>query len=154
MHLCSLNAKAEPESELVLEFDREFAREDPEILQSAFRSHRRESKFFPTVSEIGDLIRAEKRYRREAAEAKQQRQERIQLEQARAAGNLVDFVDVRKLVADTIKRMPDPPALAKWHREKERQVTVEIPAVRLTPDQIAARRDVERAEIERYKANQ
>ena len=104
MHLCSLDAKSEPESELVSEFDREFAREHLEILQSAFREHRRQSKFFPTISEIGDLIRAEKRYRREVSEAQQHRQERIELERARAAGQLVGITEIRAALLEVAKK--------------------------------------------------
>lgn len=151
MHLTALNAKSEPESELVSEFSWQFAGEDPELIQSAFRAHRQESKFFPAISEIAELIAAEKKRRREAADLEAQRLERARTAQARAEGKLIDFASIRKLIADTVKRMPDPPGLAKWHRYKERKAMVATPTVQLTPEQIAARREHELAEIARYE---
>src|SRR5689334_17679298 len=70
MHLTALNAKSEPEAELVSEFDRIFSRESPDAIQWAFQTWREKSPFFPAVSEMIALVKEFKRGQREQAELK------------------------------------------------------------------------------------
>ncbi len=110
LNLTALNAKVAPEGELVQEFSREFAEENPEILQWAFREHRRRSQFFPTIAEIYGLVTRIRQELWEAAEAERRRCERTELEQARVAGKLLDIAEIRQKCAEiAAAKQMDPP---------------------------------------------
>ena len=84
------------------EWLREFDGQDPEILAWAFREHRRESEFFPSIAAIFTLIKRRKRELWEASEMEARRQERERLRSARAAGKLVDFADIKQKIAKIV----------------------------------------------------
>ncbi len=84
------------------EWLREFDGQDPEILAWAFREHRRESEFFPSIAVIFTLIKRRKRELWEASEMEARRQERERLRSARAAGKLVDFADIKQKIAKIV----------------------------------------------------
>lgn len=66
----------------------------------AFREHRRGSNFFPSIAEIGVLVRRRRLELYEASEQDRRERERCEIAQARADGKLVDFAEVKqKLVA-------------------------------------------------------
>ncbi len=151
LDLCAADSKSEPDVRLNGEFLREFAKEKPDVIQWAFRTHRRESQFFPSINEITVLIGLRRRELWEASEAERRQQEKSELDQARAEGKLVDISDLRQMIADTVKRMPETPADIKHNRLQEAEVRIETPPLPLTAEQIAARREQERAEIKRYQ---
>lgn len=106
LDLCAADAKCEPDEHLSHEFLREFAKEKPEVLQWAFRAHRRQSRFFPCIAEIHALV-ARRRYELwEEAESERRRIEKLELEKARALGQLVDFADLKAKLAAVVKKMP------------------------------------------------
>lgn len=140
------------------EFMRRFHGEDPDQLRAAFEEHRDRSPFFPAVSEIVEIMRVRKARLRESTEVERRRQEREELQKARADGKLVDFADVRERITEIVKRMPDTPQLKRWHSRKDKETTgVVTPAVVLSPEQIMAEVEKERndpkmsAEIARYR---
>jgi hypothetical protein len=158
LNLTALNAKTAPERELVQEFSREFASDKPEVLQWAFREHRRQSQFFPTIAEIATLVAHKRRELREAAEAERERLERAESDKARAEGKTVSFAEIMEMIRAKLKRIPDSPALAKWHRLHEAPRRSHTgPAVILTPEEIRASVERERndprcqAELEHYR---
>jgi hypothetical protein len=151
MHLCALNSKSEPESELVAEFSRVFSATAPEVLQWAFREHRERSAYFPTISELRGLAceyRVKERQKREVEEVEA---ERRRIAEAREHGELVDFTDIKKELL-SIAAFPAEP---NEHQRRQQAAInrlrrVEMPpALQLTPAQIEARRDKEREEINR-----
>jgi hypothetical protein len=150
IHLSTLDSKSEPPSELVAEFARNFEEEQSATIQWAFREHRLESKFFPSISEIRALVDRRRRELWEAAEDARKCQEKADEEKARAEGKLVDIVDVKQAIADTVKRFPEPEHIQRLHRAQEAEAPV-TPPLELTQDEIAARREQERAEIAQYK---
>lgn len=102
LNLSALNSKTLPESELVTEFSREFAKEKPEVLQWAFRTHRRQSKFFPAISEIAELVDRRRGELWEDGETARHVQEAEDRENARRANQEV----VEKLAGLKPKPMP------------------------------------------------
>jgi hypothetical protein len=158
LYMCAADAKTEPDERLHREFLREFTGEKPEILQWAFREHRRRSKFFPAVSEIHELVMQRRREEWEAAQFERGRLERVETEKARAEGKTVSFAEIVEMVRTTIKRMPDTPALARWHqRRKDYGRSYASPAIIATPEEIRASVERERndpkcqAELEHYR---
>ena len=152
INLTSLNSKAIPEGELVAEFSREFTSERPENIQWAFREHRRTSNFFPTISEIRTLIDRRRRELWEAYEIERQREEKAEEDKARAEGRLIGNGEVIEMIKKTVKRFPEPPHIVRHHRAQEAAERFSTPALQLTTEEIAARREEERAELARYKA--
>lgn len=153
MHLCSLNSKSEPEARLVEEISREFANERPDVIQWAFREHRRQCKFFPSIFEISELVACRRRQLREAAQIERDREERAETEKARADGKLVDVAEIRRVLLEFVKRFPDTsPGMVRHQASQEAEKRLETPpiALRVTPEQIAERRHAERAEIAKY----
>jgi hypothetical protein len=158
LDLCAADSKSEPDARINAEFLREFGGEQGEVIQWAFREHRRQSQFFPSIAEITALITRRRRELWEAGEAERERQGRAQTEKARADGKLVDIADLRQAITDTVKRMPDTPALARWHqRRKDYGRSYATPSVVLTPEEISASVERERndpkcqAELEHYR---
>lgn len=154
IHLSTLDSKSEPPSELVAEFARNFEEEQPTTIQWAFREHRLESKFFPSISEIRVLVERRRRELWEASEEERKCQERADREQARAAGKLVDVAEVREAIRETVKRFPAPPHIERHHRAQEAAERFSTPPLQLTAEQIEARRQAERTEIENYQRGQ
>src|SRR5216683_7276656 len=71
MNLTAQNSKSEPASELVAEFSRELAGVPADGVQWAFRQWRRESPFWPAVSDIRErtlIWYGEQRYQAEQRE--------------------------------------------------------------------------------------
>jgi len=94
LHLTQLNSKVEGDEHLNAEFFREFADESPAAIQWAFRQHRRESRFMPSISEIAELIRTAYRLERQAQEEAHQVRERREIEAARLAGQLLPWNEI------------------------------------------------------------
>lgn len=154
MHLTALNAKAEPEAVLVAEFDRVFSREDPEAIQWAFRVWREESAFFPPVSEIRRLVNAYKRGQREQRELKERLEDRFLLEERRKQGQEPapgELFEQLRSVVETAK--PEHMERQKQFAERMEMKRISLAAatLTLTEEGIQARRDKERAEIQRYR---
>jgi hypothetical protein len=108
INLTALNAKVVPEGPLVAEFARVLEKYPPTAIESAFRRWRYSSQYFPTVSEVLDLIQAWQRAEREEREAEERKQEKLRTEQARARGELVDFADVRDLCRKVAAKVQGP----------------------------------------------
>jgi hypothetical protein len=158
LDLCAADSKSEPDARLNTEFLREFAGEEAETIQWAFRQHRRQSQFFPSIAEITALITRRRRELWEAAQVERRRQERAESEKARAEGKFVSFAEILTMIRAAVKRIPDSPALAKWHRLHEApRRSFTTPPVILTPEEIRASVERERndpkcqAELEHYR---
>jgi len=156
LHLCGLDAKSEAEPELVAEFNRVFAKDKPETLRWAFRMHREQSKYFPSIHEICELVGKRQKQIYLEQEADRIMAERDELEKARAAGLLVDGKQLVKAMA-AIKRLPGVPKFIPGREHLGRTVSIELPALHMTPEQIMAAVEAERqnpkhqAEIEHYR---
>src|ERR1700690_339760 len=61
LHLSRLNSKAEADPMLDAEFLREFEKQPIEHIEWAFREHRRQSQFFPSIAEVSTLIARRRR---------------------------------------------------------------------------------------------
>src|ERR1017187_3584546 len=86
IHVTRMNAKAEPDDLLEAEFLRCFCTEPDEAVQWAFREWRENSPFFPSISDVIELIdfwHAARRRDREQVETEERRQE---MELARLSG--------------------------------------------------------------------
>lgn len=108
LHLTSLNAKTEPEPELVSEFSRVLSEEPHEAIQWAFREWRNRSGFFPALHEIRGLIARWHQDRWLETERLRQTRERRELDKARGRGELIDFADLKQQLAEVVsqKKMP------------------------------------------------
>ena len=108
LHLTALNAKTEPEGELIAEFTRQFADEPHEAIQWAFRAWRDKSPFFPALCEISELIKTWHWARYQETVAAKARKEHRDIEAARNRGELVNFTDLAKKLQDVAnkKKMP------------------------------------------------
>ena len=118
IHLSRLNAKSEPDSLLEAEFFREFAKEKPEILEWAFREHRRNSHFFPGIDEITTLVRRRRRELWEASEAERETREKREDEEKRKAWEASpEGRDTLEKLANTnlhlVKPIPEPDGSAR-----------------------------------------
>lgn len=135
------------------EFDREFSSEPPEALEWAFKAWRRDSPFFPAISEICKLLAGWHREKREAVEADKRRAEREAIEQARKEGKLLDFVDVVQQVKQVLEATPEPEHMKRLREFRQRleRASLAVGTLHLSEDQIAARREKEREECERYR---
>jgi hypothetical protein len=155
MHLTALNAKSEPESELVAEFDRIFGKESPDAMEWAFRVWRERSPFFPAVSEIRKLVIEFHRGQREQAELKAKLDEKFLLEERRRQGQVPDFQDVAKQLREAVEKKGEPEHLKRvlQFRQKMQGVGQIVQTLHLTEEQIAARREKERAECEKYRTH-
>ena len=86
---------------------------------------------------------------------REQLKERLTLEEARETGQLVDFAELRAQLLEiaTAKGMPEPVRRLRHYELHSRHVPA-VPALHMTPQEIAARRARERAEIEAYRKRQ
>jgi hypothetical protein len=156
MHLTALNAKSVPELELVAEFSRSFAHFPPAAIQFAFRKWRESEWGFPAISQIFGLCALWTKQQRAEREAAERAQEKRLEDEARKGGQLLDFAELRKKLADlaATKAMPE---AERQRREFERGIAERMakatapPALTLTPQEIEARREQERIEIERAR---
>lgn len=139
MHLCSLNSKSEPESELAAEFSRTFSVENPEAIQSAFRAWREVSPFFPTISEIRDLVQTWHRVKKRELEQQREAEEKQAIRDARARGELIDFADIKDMVRKIAEKAGPVPTIAEMAKS-----IPEIPAHEFPP----------KAELERRRNEQ
>jgi len=107
------------------------------------------SPFFPAISDIRALCEHWVRRQREIQEEQEQRERREQVETARSRGELVDFADIRKRLADVAANTAMP--VAPVRRFNPLITTREIPpAIPMTAEEIKARREKELEEINRY----
>lgn len=135
MDLTAQNSKTELTAGLQAEYLREFENISAEVLQTAFRQWRRQSKFWPTVSEIHETVTVIQRVRRAEAEDAARAEEKTLLAKAREDGNLLDFGDMKAAIAkiaqaagknspsvrELAKPMPDYKPLSKQELERRRQ---------------------------------
>jgi hypothetical protein len=151
MHLTALNAKSEPEAELVSEFDRVFSKEPPEAIQWAFGVWREKSPFFPAIANVRSLVNEWRRGQREQAALRAQLDEKFLLEEGRKRGDVLDFGETVKLlkqVADDAK--PDSAERERQFKHRMLRAALALPTIQLTEEQIRERREGERREIARY----
>lgn len=108
LHLTALNSKAEPDESLTKEFSRMLASEPHEAIQWAFREWRDHSPYFPAVSEIKTLVTRWHQARYHETEERRRKRERKELDAARGRGELLEFADLKKQLADVAaqKTMP------------------------------------------------
>jgi hypothetical protein len=157
MHLTALNAKSEPEEELVAEFDRRFGKESPEALEWAFVAWRDRSPFFPTVSDIRQLLREYRKAEMERIALEAQLEEKFLLEQRRRQGKVPDFGEVIKQLKAIAESTPESESQKQWRKFNERvravaPASIALSTLHLTEEQIRARREKERREIKYYEA--
>lgn len=138
---------------LTAEFDRVFGREDSSAIEWSFQVWREKSPFFPAVSEILALLKEYKRGLREQMELKAALDQKFLLEEGRKQGQVPEFSEVLKelkTVADRVK--PEHAERTRRFQEKldMKRASLAAATLDLTPEQIRARRDKERAEIRRY----
>lgn len=152
LSLSAQNSKTEITKELQKEFLRVFGEIEPDCLQWAFREWRMQSPYLPTVHEVDELVRRYRQAQLEEKAAEEEREEKRKLAAARERGELVDLGQILRQLNE-IARMPEPPHLRRLRlaRAQERPAVTPPIAIALTPEQIAARRPAERAEIERYE---
>lgn len=153
MHLTALNAKSEPEKELVSEFDRVFSRESPEAIRWAFEVWRDRSPFFPAVCEIRALVIEFKRRQREQSELNARLDDRFLLEERRKQGQVPDFPAVLQQLREAVDAKGEPEFM-KRHRQFKQQMerlSIAVGTLGLSEEQIRARREKELAEIARYR---
>lgn len=152
IHLTTLNSKSGVETELLSEFKREFENEPPEAVEWAFRAWRRQSQFFPAISEIATLLGEWHRAEREQDEIRQQLKDKLTEQEARKAGQLVDFREIQEKLLEIVShsRMSKHERRLRDYRERHRELPVD-PPLQFTQQQIEARREFERVEIEKYK---
>ena len=155
LYLCLVDSKTETDERLNQEFLKKFANEDPAVIEWAFSAHRDQSKFFPAISEIRVLVDRRRRELWEASELERRAQEKTEEEKARADGRLVDNADVIEMVKATVKKFPEPPHIVNQRRAErvaEQFKEAATPAFAMTADEITARREAERVEIQRYQS--
>ena len=145
-----MNAKSEADPDLDEEFLREFWMEDADVIEWAFREFRRSCKFMPAISEIRERIDGLKRKQLKKEERDAQRDEKKQTEAARAAGELVPIAELRQRLAEVVGRCRMPAPVQPRFNPVLLPRPV-LPAVQFTAEEIKARKEGERAEIERYK---
>ena len=157
MALTALNAKSDLDDELSAEFYRVFSHEPPQAIQWAFQAWREKSPFFPAVSDIRKLLAEWHRGARERLELESRMEEKFLLEERRNQGQLVDFQEAaRQLrkVCESASRTAEPmqreSQFGRKMQGKWRGVAEIIPTIHLSEEQIAARRQKERAECEEY----
>lgn len=151
LDLTATNSKTVLEPRLSAEFVRALSRYPAEAIEAAFRGWRDVSAFFPAISDIRQLCEHWVRRQAEIQADQEKQAQREQVEQARSAGELVDFGEIKQRLAEIAAKAEMPES--RLIRFSAAVTTREIPpALPLTKEQIEARRAAEREEIERYKA--
>lgn len=150
LQLTALNSKSVPDERLVAEIARVFLNEPGDALRLVFRQWRRQSPFFPTISNIQALLGAHRQELRIAAEIEAQRQERDRVRVARDRGELVDFADIKKRLTEISDgcKMPEIEQRRRAFNRRVQEAPV-VPALHLTPEEIAARCAEERKQNQR-----
>jgi hypothetical protein len=153
MHLSALNAKSEPEKELGKEFLRVFANEPPQAIEWAFQAWRDKSPYFPAVSDIRSLLKDWRRGERERIELESKMQEKFLLEERSRQGQLVDFAEVVNQMQTIANLETEPTKRERTFRDRMamQKIGVAAATMNLTDEQIRARREKDRAEIDRYR---
>jgi hypothetical protein len=155
IHLTALNAKVTLDDEGVLaaEFDAVFSKESPVAIQWAFRVWRDKSPYFPAISEIRALIAEWRRGERERQELESRMEEKFLLEERRKQGQVPDFTEVVKQLKAVCDQTAEVPHIMREREFRQRinRIAMAAGTLELTPEEIAARREKERAEIERYR---
>lgn len=134
---------------MVQEFSRAFADETPEIIQWAFREHRRLSPFFPAISEIDSLVRIRKARLREDADQRRRREEQADIERRRAAGEeLVTLDEVKRILKEAADKssMGDGPRMPRSDELRVR------PPLEFSRHEWELRRNTEKARLSEYLA--
>lgn len=151
LDLTATNSKTVMEPRLSVEFLRALEKFPLECIEAAFRGWRDVSPYFPAISDIKELCQTWTRLQREETERLAREAERDKLEEKRAAGELVDFVDIKTELLKIAQFPAEPtPRQVKQRAAIERLKRAEVsPALQLTKEQIAARREAEQAEIQR-----
>lgn len=153
MHLTTLNSKSEPEPELAAEFGRVFAKESPTALEWSFRVWRDRSPFFPAVSDILALVKEWRRGEQERKELHDKLDQKFLLEEGRRQGQVPELAEVFQNLRAVAARSMDIEPMKREQRYREKIASAQIasPPVTLSQEQIVARRDKEREEIEEYE---
>jgi len=150
MNLTAQNAKTIPDDCLVREFFRVFEIHPPMAITFAFRAWRDSSPHFPSMSDIRILINQWHAKQRQLAHEEKQKVEEAAVREAREQGKCVDFAEIKKQLLNICK-MPEVKTQPKVVNAI-RAIRPILPTLQLTNEQIEARREMERAEIEHYKA--
>ena len=154
MHVTALNAKSEPEPELVAEFDRRFSKEPPGALLWAFEAWRDASPFFPAVSDIRKLLRDWHRAARERQELDARLDEKFLLEERRKQGQVPDFAEVVKQLQEVCgKQEAEPTKHERTFRDRMemKRISLATATMTLSDEEIRARRQKELEEIRQYR---
>lgn len=159
MHLTALNAKSEPETELAAEFARLFSGEPVEAIEFAFCKWRETSQFFPAISDLRVLIKRWRTERREGEKHEVEQAEKAAIERARREGKLVSFAECMQKLREQLKSIQEPEherrerafrLRVRSRRQQMQHAADAIPTLQLSESEIRARRQIERAEIDRY----
>lgn len=151
LDLTATNSKTVLEPRIGAEFVRVLGNFPAPAIEAAFRGWRDVSPYFPAVSDIRALCLLWIKRTAEAEEYGCQVNERKQTDAARERGELVNFADIVKQLKTQTHAMPE-----SEHEKRNRHLRALneiVPAVYMTPEEIAARREREQAEIKRYESN-
>jgi hypothetical protein len=153
IHLTRINSKSEPDDDLEAQILRKFHLEPPDAIRWAFETWTDQFQWFPAICHIRSLIDRWHRDKREAAEAEARRREKAALEQARTEGKLVEFADLVKELQSKLDSEPEPEHVKRQRQFRQRmeRASLAVRTLHLTEEQIAARREKERAECEKYR---
>lgn len=154
VHLTVLNSKVKQSDELLDEIKRRFSSYPPEATLWVWTTVRDDIGTFPSIHELRNLYRDWQRGQREQQELRERLNQKWALEQGRKQGLVASVGEVLKQLADTVKKMPEPEHAKRRRyleeRSRLRSSGVPLIGLHMSPEQIAARREKERAEIERY----
>lgn len=156
IHLTRLNSKTEPDQYFDAEFLRIFRAESPEAIQWVFQAWRNESPYFPAISDIQRLLRAWRRAQRERLELEARLEEKFLLEERRKRGEVPDYAEIVRQLRAIAERTPvsDVEERRRKFCSRISSVAQIVPALHLSEEEIAARREKEREEIRRYLENE
>lgn len=152
LDLTATNSKTVLEPRLSAEFARVLADYPAEAIEAAFRGWRDVSPYFPAVSDIRQLCALWVQRKAEALQDEYQRLQQQELNAGRERGELIDFADIVKKLKEQCHDMPEPePENVRRYRQVQQPlVNAAAPPIYMTPEEIAARRERERAEIASY----
>lgn len=156
LYISGVNAAGAPgiEPEIHNEFTREFWSADPEALEYAFRTFRGKCSFVPTIAEIRALVGEWEFNQREARKEQARQAEKAATEEGRKQGKVPELREVLAQLGELAGKMKIPEHERKLQESRAQtpsRFSIPTIAPRMTAEQIAARREKERAEIERYK---
>ena len=146
-----MNAKTEPHPDLVSEFIRKCGGQPEEAIAWAWDRWRELSPHLPAISDIHALLTIWRRNRWEQEEAERRAEDRRQMEEARARGELVDYPELVHEIKALVKRMPEPEHAQRLRNMRQVEMNFSSPPMFLTKEQIAERRAAEQEELRRYE---